>query len=110
MEIMFKPHGILLSFSAGFIVLSGMAIAQTSSVACESQQSLEQTLTSDGAIMPDDCRPISVERLTSDGRDLCLLDLSESGGGIISDLRDAAAPAQWWVACDELGQLAASQQ
>ncbi|MFU8863877.1 MAG: hypothetical protein ACNA7O_08170 [Rhodobacterales bacterium] len=106
MDIMI--NGTFISLSATLMFLSGMATAQTSQVACESQQSLEQTLTSDGAIMPDDCRTISIERLTSDGRDLCLVDLSESGGGIISDLRDVAAPAEWWFACDELEQLTAT--
>lgn len=84
--------------------------AQTSHVACEPQQSLEQALTSDGDIMPDDCRTISVERLSRDGRDLCLVDLSEADGGLISDLREVAVPAKWWFGCDELMELAAPPQ
>jgi len=96
-------------FAACLLLLSGPAFAQSPLIACESQQSLEQALTSDGGIMPDDCRPISVDRLTSDGRDLCLIDLSQSDGGFISDLRDVAAPEQWWVACSELAGLAVAR-
>ena len=98
----------LSGLAAGIFLISGPALAETTLVACESQQSIEQALTSDGGIMPDDCRPISVARLTSDGRDLCLLDLSQSDADFISSLRDVAAPDQWWVLCDELAELAAS--
>ncbi len=102
--------GTFIIFGTTFVLLSGMAFAQTSHLACETQQSLEQALTSDGDIMPDDCRTISVDRLSSDGRDLCLVDLSEADGGLISDLRDVAAPAKWWFGCDELMELVAPPQ
>ncbi|ARU01579.1 hypothetical protein [Yoonia vestfoldensis] len=76
--------------------------AQTPVTACQSQQSLEQALTSQGEIMPDDCRAVSLARLSSDGQDLCLLDLSRDDGTLIGSLRDAAAPDQWWMLCEEL--------
>ncbi len=88
-------------------VLSDPGLAQATLTACESQQSLEQAVTSDGSIMPDDCRPISAARLTSDGRELCLIDLSQSDGGLIDSLQYVASPDQWWVACSELERLAA---
>jgi hypothetical protein len=83
-------------------LMSGPALAQSSLTACESQQSLEQSLQSDGGIRPDDCRPISVARLSSEGRELCLIDLSQPDSGIIASLRDVAAPDQWWVLCSDL--------
>lgn len=92
---------------AGIMVcISGMAFAQSPPIACENQQSLEQALASDGGIMPDDCRPISIERLNSDGRDLCLVDLSQPDDGLIGSLREAAAPVEWWVTCEALSRLA----
>lgn len=96
--------------AASMLLLSGPAFAQTPLVACESQKSLEQTLNSDGGIMPDNCRSISVAKLASDGRELCLIDLSQPDGGIISNLRDVAAPDKWWVRCNELADLAAASQ
>lgn len=96
------PRPAFVSLAAFLAVLSGPAFAQTTLTACESQQSLEQALASNGGIMPDDCRPISVTRLTGDGRELCLIDLSQSDGGLIDSLRDVAAPDQWWVACSAL--------
>ena len=99
---------IFSSLAASMLLVSGPSFAQTPLMACESQQSLEQALTSEGGIMPDDCRSISVARLANNGRELCLMDLSQPEGGIISNLRDAASTDQWWVACRELANLAAS--
>ena len=104
-----KPR-IFGSMAAFMVSLSGPVLAQAPLIACENQQSLEQALTSDGDIMPDDCRPIRIEKLTSAGRELCLIDLSRSDDGLISSLRDATSPDQWWVACAELQGVAASGQ
>ncbi len=91
------------------LTLAPPLAAQSPVTACESQQSLEQALTSDGEIMPDDCRAISVARLSSDGQELCLLDLSSGDASLIGSLRDAAAPDQWWMLCADLTASARGQ-
>lgn len=102
------PKTPLAGVAACVALLSGPAFAQSSLMACESQQSLEQSLQSDGGIMPDDYRPISVARLSTEGQELCLIDLSQSDGGIISSLRDVAAPDQWWVLCSDRAGVGAA--
>jgi hypothetical protein len=91
------------------LALSAPVVAQTPLVACQSQQSLEQALISDGEIMPDDCRPVSIARLSSDGQELCLLDLSSDDSSLLDSLRDAAAPDQWWTLCSDLTASASEQ-
>lgn len=78
------------------------ANAQETIPACESQQELEQVLDSDGRIMPDGCRSVSLSVLDSDGQRLCLLDLSADGEGFVEQLRDAAISEQWWFRCEDL--------
>lgn len=70
--------------------------------ACGSQQELEQTMQSDGAIVPDGCRTVSVESLTSDGQELCLLNFDAGEEDILGQLQEAALPSEWWVECDAL--------
>jgi hypothetical protein len=70
--------------------------------ACQSQQDLEQILNSDGQLMPDGCRNISVTPVRSENGTLCVIDFSEAGEGLLEGLRDAALPDQWWVQCDRL--------
>ena len=70
--------------------------------ACQSQQDLEQILNSDGQLMPDGCRNISVTPVRSENGTLCVVDFSEAGQGVLEGLRDAAMPDQWWVQCDRL--------
>jgi hypothetical protein len=72
---------------------------QTPLYACESQQSLEQVIGSNADIMPDDCRQAQISQLTADGYSICLLDLSQSSGGLINDLRDVAVSQEWWIDC-----------
>ncbi|WP_019956605.1 hypothetical protein [Yoonia vestfoldensis] len=98
-----------IALAAITLALSTPAGAQTPVIACQSQQSLEQALTSNGEIMPDDCRPISIARLSNDGQDLCLLDLSRDDSSLIDTLRDAAAPDQWWMLCADLTVEATDQ-
>ena len=69
---------------------------------CSSQQELEQVMSSNGSIVPDGCRTATVSSLTSDGEQLCLLDLSSSDSGVFDQLRDAAVSQQWWVRCEDL--------
>jgi hypothetical protein len=70
--------------------------------ACQSQQDLEQILNSDGQLMPDGCRNLSITPVRSENGTLCVIDFSEAGQGVLEGLRDAALPDQWWVRCDSL--------
>ncbi len=78
------------------------ATAQEAVVACQSQQELEQVIASDGQILPDGCRNVSITPLDSDGERLCLMDFAEDGEGIVSQLREAAVNEEWWVRCSDL--------
>lgn len=69
---------------------------------CESQQELEQVISSEGTILPDGCRTLTVSSLQSNGEELCLLDLSSSDNGVLDQIRDAAVSQQWWVRCADL--------
>ncbi|MCT8269019.1 MULTISPECIES: hypothetical protein [Afifella] len=78
------------------------AAAQERFPACQSQQSLQQIIGSNGELMPSDCRNLTITRLKSDSGSLCLIDFSNAGGGVVQALRDAAMPEKWWVRCDQL--------
>jgi len=92
----------------GLFAVQAPAQAQEQDVltACSSQQELEQVMSSNGSIVPDGCRAATVSSLTSNGEQLCLLDLSSSQDGVLDQLREAAVSQQWWVRCEDL--LAAS--
>lgn len=77
-------------------------VTETSVFACTSQQELEQTMQSDGAIVPDGCRTVSVESLTADGEELCLLNFAAGEEDILGQLQEAALPSEWWVECEAL--------
>ena len=98
-----------LALATGFILgtSSVPAAAQVQTQACESQQSMEQILDTDGGLSPDDCRVVTLTRLQSDAGDLCVLDFSGADGGVVDDLLAVARTDQWWVACDSLTEAAA---
>lgn len=100
MQISFIGSVHSLIFCAGLAATAGLA--QSPMVICESQQSLEQTLGSDGSILPDDCRDATIAQLDSNGRALCLIDLSQQEGSLLDDLRDVATAQEWWVECTAL--------
>lgn len=92
------------SLSLAFLAPQAPTIAQEQAAfsACESQQELEQVISSDGSILPDGCRTATVNSLESNGEDLCLIDLSSSDDGIIGQIQDAAVSQKWWVRCADL--------
>ncbi|WIJ23517.1 hypothetical protein [Devosia sp. RR2S18] len=79
------------------------AQAQEAVYACSSQQELEQTIASDGSILPENCSTLTVTSLESQGESLCLLQLEASEEDLLGSLRDAALSSEWWVRCDALG-------
>ncbi|MFN4088040.1 MAG: hypothetical protein ACK4QW_03210 [Alphaproteobacteria bacterium] len=96
-----------LALPPSLALLGALAIpaaAQETLTGCESQQSLEQVLSSDGALMPDDCRTLTVTAVDTDRGRLCVVDLSSGRDGVLQQLRDVAVAEQWWVRCDALGQ------
>ncbi|WP_417308433.1 hypothetical protein [Devosia sp.] len=96
---------LLISIALPLAMHAAPSVAQTMTdgplTACPSQGELEQTLNSDGTIVPDACTTLEVNSLRSDNGELCLIDFSMDEG-VIGTLRDAAFPSQWWVKCDEL--------
>lgn len=106
------PKARLLFASALFFPmapLSGWAQAPASEsdmVACPSQLELEQSIESEGAILPDECTRLQVNALSSESGVLCLIDFGLDEG-FLGQLRDAAFPSQWWVECDKLARSAA---
>lgn len=99
-----------LALAAGtalaLVVGGGPALGQTvvddTIYACTSQQELEQTVQSSGSIVPDGCRTLSVESLTSDTEKLCLLSFAAGEEDFLGQLQEAAAPSEWWLRCDAL--------
>ncbi len=79
------------------------AMAQEAVIACQNQQALEQVIASDGDILPDDCRSVTVAALESDGVQLCRLDLSADDDGLVTQLREVAVDERWWLRCEDLG-------
>jgi hypothetical protein len=91
---------------AAAAVAAGPAYGQVATdsqvFACTSQQELEQTMQSDGSIVPDGCRTVSVNTLSSEGQELCLLNFDAGEEDILGQLQEAALPSEWWVECDAL--------
>ncbi|MDQ0325115.1 hypothetical protein J2R99_000964 [Rhodopseudomonas julia] len=94
--------GATAAFTA--LAFAEPAAAQERFPACQSQQSLQQIIGSNGELMPSDCRNLTITRLKSDSGSLCLIDFSNAGGGVVQALRDAAMPEKWWVRCDQLSE------
>lgn len=78
------------------------ATAQEAVIACQSQQELEQVIASDGRILPDGCRNVSITPLDNGGERLCLMDFAGDDDGIVSQLREVAVNEAWWVRCADL--------
>lgn len=101
---------MFLGFIAFAIALSGAGpcLAQTAArsfAACPSEQGAEQVVGSQGRFVPGDCRQLTITRVQSGAMQLCVLDFEPGGdAGLLDQLRRAAVPTQWWVACDNLAR------
>jgi hypothetical protein len=78
------------------------ALAQVSFPACESQQEIEQIIQSQGELMPDGCRTITIIPVDSPAGQLCVIDIGEDDPGVIGEIAEAAVPTDWWVACADI--------
>ncbi|MBB4003512.1 hypothetical protein [Aurantimonas endophytica] len=95
-----------LAAAASAPAMAQDAPARQSFAACTTQQDLEQILNSDGQLMPDGCRSLSITPVRSENGTLCVIDFSGESQGVLQNLRDAASPDQWWVQCDSLTENA----
>lgn len=94
--------GTALALAVGGGPAMGQAVIDETIYACTSQQELEQTVQSSGSIVPDGCRTLTVESLTSDTEELCLLNFAAGEEDLLGQLQEAAAPSEWWLRCDAL--------
>ena len=96
----------LRSWIAALVVMTlSPAFAQDdrSFPACETQQQIEQFLGSNGQYVPSDCRKLTITKIQSAGKDVCVLDFETAGDRTFLDrLRNAAVPTKWWVECTRL--------
>jgi hypothetical protein len=89
----------------GVLAGTSPALAQTVPTACESQRSLEQVIQSEGELMPDDCRRLSITSIPTEVARLCQLNFqTPSDPGVLDRLTEATAPTQWWVECARLAE------
>jgi pyrimidine operon attenuation protein/uracil phosphoribosyltransferase len=85
---------------------SGIPVAaQVQTQVCESQQSMEQVMETEGALAPDDCRPATITRLQRDTGDICVIDVSGADSGVVDELLAVARTDQWWIACEDLAEV-----
>lgn len=105
MTTLFRAGAMALA-SALVVGAAGMpAAAQVQAQACESQQSMEQLMETEGSLTPDDCQTVTLTRIERAAGDLCVIDLSGSEGGVVDELLAVARTDQWWIACDRLAEL-----
>lgn len=99
-----QPSALLVACALPFLAAPTTTSAQTLAdgiVACPTQNALEQSIGSEGAIIADDCTRLQIDQLTSDSGELCLIDFGMDEG-FLGELREVAFPTQWWVECDDL--------
>jgi hypothetical protein len=97
----------IVSAGFGILLLATAAVgAQDAVIACQEQAQLEQVHASDGDIMPEGCRKVTVSVLEDDGERLCLVDFAGTGEGLVDQLREATVTERWWMRCEDLLQAA----
>jgi hypothetical protein len=77
---------------------SSPAFAQLSFPACESQQEIEQVIQSQGELMPEGCRTVTITAVDTPAGELCVLVFEQEDPGVVGAITQAAVPTQWWVA------------
>lgn len=97
---MLSRHCLALGFALSAI--SPATGQETSMTACESQQEMEQVIQSDGDLMPDGCRTLTITSVDADTGELCVLDFEAADPGMLDALQEEVTTTQWWVDCAEL--------
>ncbi len=88
--------------AVAWIASPSPASAQDAVVACHTQQQIEQLVRDKGQIMPDGCRNIRIRTVNQPTGDLCVLDISQTNGGITGAIVAATTDTDWWVRCRDL--------
>ncbi len=79
-----------------------LAQEQESFPACETQQEMEQVIQSQGELMPDGCRTVTITPVDTPAGELCALEFEAEDPGIVGAITEAAVPTQWWMACADI--------
>lgn len=75
-------------------------------IACGTQQEIEQVMGSDARFRPDGCQTLTITRVRSGDRDVCVLNFKAAGEeGVIERLREVATQTQWWVDCAKIAPM-----
>ena len=100
---MLRRHAVIAIAFA--VATPAIAQGERSFTACPSQQKMEQVVGSQNRFNPEDCRKLTITRVQSGATELCVLDFArEADAGFLDQLKRAAVPQQWWVACDDLSR------
>lgn len=92
----------LLLMAALMLAPASFATAEPPLIVCPSQQELEQVLQSEGDLIPEGCRRLTISRVESAAGPLCMMDFQARDPGVLDQLTEAAAPTQWWLHCELL--------
>ncbi len=63
---------------------------------------MEQVIQSDGDLMPDGCRTLTITSMDADAGELCVLNFEAADPGLLDSLQEEVTTTQWWVDCAEL--------
>ncbi len=91
-----------LALGFALSALAPAAAQDTTLTACESQQEMEQVIQSDGDLMPDGCRTLTITSIEADTGELCVLDFEAADPGVLDALQEEVTTTRWWVDCAEL--------
>ncbi len=90
---------ILAMLILAMMGLPGPAAAQTTLVACDTQQRLEQVISSEGQFMPEGCRDVTATRIESQVGEICVIRFPTEG------ITGAITGNEWWIRCDDLSAI-----
>ncbi len=94
----------LIACPATCAIAKAKGNSTSSFIGCKSEQQLKKVISSSGKLASDGCRSIRIVPVKTDSGRLCVIDLSGSGKGVLSTLRNTALTEKWWVRCDVLGR------
>ena len=69
---------------------------------CTTRDKAEQVVQSRGAVVPDDCRTVTVTSITSPAGEMCKVQFADQPSGIVGSVTDAITQTEWWTACSNI--------
>ena len=93
---------LFLSLGFALSAIAPVTAQETSLTACESQQEMEQVIQSNGDLMPDGCRTLTITSVEAEAGELCVLNFEATDPGLLDSLQEEVTTTQWWVDCAEL--------